>query len=377
MSKEDLEQTLDLYRLNNYNQTKTATELGLARSGLQYRLTLAAKMGMVAGKGAPGMLVDKVSTFRDKDGETIGEWTILKPDAISYQAALEAIDEAMKKYDSYIPVIPSPVAFGNADLVTVYPIIDHHLGLYSWEPETGANYDLGIASKLLRESAEELMASTPPSRQAVILNIGDFFHSDDNTNRTRRSGNILDADGRYAKILEVGVDLEIYLIELALTKHETVEVRNLPGNHDPYASIALNSAIRMAFRNNPRVHVSRDPSPFYFFRFGKVLIGATHGDMIKHSDMPSVMAAYVPKDWGETEHRYIYLGHVHHASVGGGERYGATWETFRTLAAKDAWATQSGYASGRSMVAITHHRETGEKYRNTVTLSGPGFKQRS
>jgi hypothetical protein len=124
------------------------------------------------------------------------------------------------------------------------------------------------------------------------------------------------------------------------------------------------------------VHVSRDPSHFYFWRFGKVLVGATHGDMIRHTDMPQVLAAYAAKDWGETEHRYVYLGHVHHKSIGGGEKYGATWETFRTLAAKDAWSANSGFASGRSMVAITHHREFGEKYRSTVTIAGPGFKDR-
>ncbi len=271
---------------------------------------------------------------------------------------------------------PVPTVYGNENLATFYPIIDHHLGLYAWEPETGANYDLNIAQKILRDSLAELVGATPNSEQAVILNIGDFFHSDDNTNRTRRSGNILDADGRYAKILEIGIDLELYAIELALTKHQFITVRNLPGNHDPYASLALNAAIRMAFRDNPRVHVSRDPSPFYFWRFGKVLVGATHGDMIRHTDMPQVMAAYAAKDWGETEHRYVYLGHVHHKSIGGGEKFGATWETFRTLAPKDAWASQSGFASGRSMVAITHHRDYGEKYRNTVTIAGPGFKVR-
>lgn len=374
----DNRSVLDAYERNNRSAKATAKELGLARSTVRDHVARAARKGLT---GAPvdaipaGFNVDYITRHTTEEGVK-NEWTRLRPDAEAYSATLEAIDETMKKYEGIIPSIPRQSEDVNSDLATIYPIIDHHLGLYSWEAETGANYDLTIAQKVLRDSLGELIAQAPASERAVILNIGDFFHSDDNTNRTRRSGNILDADGRYAKILEIGVDLQFEAISLALTKHQCVEVRNLPGNHDPYASLALNSSIRMAFKNNPRVHVSRDPSPFYFFRFGKVLIGATHGDMIKHTDMPMVLAAYAAKDWGETEHRYVYLGHVHHKSIGGGEKFGATWETFRTLAAKDAWATQSGYASGRSMVAITHHRDSGEKFRHTVTIAGPGFKQR-
>lgn len=371
-------EVVEAYQRNNRNAAATARELGIARSTVQWHISQAALKGEIApelSKTPVGFNVKRLTQHVTNEGLK-EEWTQFTPESATYDALIEAIDATLVDKVRPIPKIPEASFVFESDLVTFYPIIDHHLGLYAWEPETGANYDLAIGQRTLRESLEQLVAQAPSSEYAVILNIGDFFHSDNNRNRTERSGNVLDADGRYAKILEIGIDLELYAIELALTKHRIVEVRNLPGNHDPYATIALNSAIRMAFRDNPRVHVSRDPSPFYFYRFGKVLIGATHGDMIKHTDMPSVMAAYAAKDWGETEHRYVYLGHVHHKSIGGGERFGATWETFRTLAPKDAWASQKGFASGRSMVAITHHRESGERYRHTVTIAGPGFKVR-
>jgi hypothetical protein len=373
---------VEAYTRNGRNAAATARELGIARSTVQWHLSQAALKGDIAPElrqTPAGFNVKRLTQHvRQQEGlpKLTEEWTQFTPESATYEATLAAIEATLGMVQS-VPLIPQPQLMpASKDLATFYPIIDHHLGLYSWEPETGANYDLTIGQRILRESFGELVAQAPQSDQAVILNIGDFFHSDNNRHRTERSGNVLDADGRYSKILEIGIDLELYAIELALQKHRLVEVRNLPGNHDTYATIALNSAIRMAFRDNPRVHVSRDPSPFFFWRFGKVLVGATHGDMIKHTDMPSVMAAYAAKDWGETEHRYVYLGHVHHKSIGGGERFGATWETFRTLAPKDAWASQSGFASGRSMVAITHHRDTGERYRHTVTIAGPGFKIR-
>lgn len=379
LDKDTLLHRLKVFEESARNYAETARRLGIARSSVQQSIKRAAETGLSGAPAVappPGFLVAKVTRNQKPSGEILSEWVHLFPEGFDYNRTLEAIDEVMEKYRGVVPTIPLQSPVLNDDLATFYMVIDLHLGLYSWEPETGANYDLNIGRQVLTTSTEQLVAQTPNSRRAIILNIGDFFHSDNNRNRTERSGNVLDTDGRHTKILEVGIDLLIYIIELALTKHECVEVRNLPGNHDPYASIALNAAVRMAFRNNPRVHVSRDPSPFYFWRFGKVLVGATHGDMIKHTDMPSVLAAYAARDWGETEHRYVYLGHVHHKSIGGGEKFGATWETFRTLAPKDAWSSQSGFASGRSMVAITHHKDTGEKYRNTVTIAGPGFKVR-
>src|SRR5262249_31968355 len=150
-----------------------------------------------------------------------------------------------------------------------------------------------------------------PSDTAIILNLGDFFHSDSNENRTRRSGNPLDVDTRYAKVLHTGVALLCWVVDKALGRHNTVIVRNLQGNHDPYAALALTIAVDAYYRNEPRVKVDTSPAPYFFHRFGKVLIGATHGDMAKAEDMPGVMAGMVPEMWGLSQYRYVYCGHWH------------------------------------------------------------------
>ena len=43
---------------------------------------------------------------------------------------------------------------------------------------------------------------------------------------------------------------------------------------------------------------------------------------------------------------------------------GVTCESFRTLAAKDAYAAGHGYRAGRDMRCIVHHREHGEVERH-------------
>ena len=109
---------------------------------------------------------------------------------------------------------------------------------------------------------------------------------------------------------------------------------------------------------------------FFWWRFGKVFVGATHGDEVKPQQFPGVMASLRPKEWGETVFRYGYFGHVHHTSKGGGERFGVTWETFQALAGKDSWHAGQGYSSGRSLTAITLHRNRGE-YKRDIVVARP------
>lgn len=313
-----------------------------------------------------GHVIRGVSALTDADGRLLQQWVKTRFDEAIVDVT-EALTESFRAYKGHA-TLPRPPRHPDKDIVTVYPIGDHHLGLYTWKPVTGNNYDLSIGQKLLMDTMGALVANAPNSKTGIILNLGDFFHSDNDSNRTPKSGHALDVDGRYAKILRVGVDLLIHCIQLALQRHDKVIVRCLPGNHDPYASLALATALGAFFASSPRVTIDPDPSPFFKYRFDKVLIASAHGDMIKAGDMPGFVAATWPEDWGATKHRYVYLGHVHHKSIGGGEKAGVIWETFQTLAPKDIWHHSSGYVSGRSMVSITHHRHKGEVIRNTISV---------
>ena len=88
---------------------------------------------------------------------------------------------------------------------------------------------------------------------------------------------------------------------------------------------------------------------------GNVLLGSTHGDKVKGPDLLPVMATDVARDWGDTTHRYWYVGHVHHQDIK--EYRGGVVEYFRTLAARDAWHAGQGYRAGRDMRLIVHHKQ--------------------
>lgn len=346
-----------------------ADAIGIARTTLQSRLTQAAARGLDGSVPHPlplGQRVAGTSTLYDASGGTVLQWVKTTAER-GTEDVIEAIRAAFDEYKGHAE-LPDPPVSTDSDLVTFYNIADHHLGLYAWAKETGDDYDLAIGERLLKTSVADLIATAPKSETAVILNLGDFFHADDTLNRTAQSGNPLDTDTRYAKVLQVGIELMMQCIDLTLQKHQNVIVRCLQGNHDPHTAIALSYALKAFYAANDRVTVDCGPSRFFKFRFGKVLVGATHGDELKPVDMPGFMASQWPQDWGETIFRYAYLGHVHHASKGGGEKNGVIWETFQSLVAKDAWHAGMGYTSGRSMSAITHHRDRGEWFRHTVSV---------
>lgn len=368
LSDEVCKEAVSVLQKNKGNTAAAARELGIARSSMQGRLTRAAQRGLYdnAPKPIPPGFTIKGTTTLYRDGEEVLQWVRTNSET-SIENVTEALKETFDKYKGFAKLPPAPKST-DQNLATVYNISDHHLGLYSWAAETGEDYDLAIGEKLLRETMGQLVSTSPASHTAIVLNLGDFFHADTNENRTARSGNALDVDTRYAKVLQVGVQLTIDCIELALQKHSKVIYRALPGNHDPHTALALAVAISAFFSKNPRVHVDCDPSKFFWWSFGKVFIGATHGDMVKPDKMPGVMASMKPKEWGDAKYRYAYFGHVHHQSRGGGEQHGVIWETFQTLSPKDAWHSASGYTSGRSMVAITHHKERGEVCRHTVSV---------
>lgn len=342
-----------------------AVALDMPRTTLSHRVQMAHRRGLagsLGGPASPGFLITRKSPLFNANGEKIAEWRREVPDDVGH--SIEAIKEAFAEYEgrsAYIP--PPPLDPEGADRLTVYPIVDHHLGLLAWGQETGDDYDLSIGQALLMRTFKQVIDASPPADTGVVLSLGDFFHADNDEQRTRRSGHKQSVDGRHGKILMVGVKLMIYAIELALEKHPNVIFRAIKGNHDPDATDALRLAIWAYFHNNPRVTVDMSPSPFWIFPWGTTLLSAAHGDMVKPVNFPGMVAAKWPQYWGNTVYRYALFGHVHHKSIGGGELYGMIWETLNTLAAKDEFNSGSGYVSVRNMISISYTREAGEEGR--------------
>ena len=328
-----------------------------------------------------GHVVKGVSTYYGEDPETgevraKGQWVKTRTEDIERKDLWMEFAEEVSGRVPAVPVVPQPcpeddpfLGFIEDKLLTVYPMGDPHVGMYAWHEECGEDFDVEIASADLLSAASALVDKSPPSATAIILNLGDFYHADTVDNMTRRGGNQLDVDTRWPRVLRAGARLMCDLIDLALRKHSKVVVRNVIGNHDDHSSIALSCIMDARYHDEPRVTVDCSPAQYWYYRHGKVLIGSTHGDKTKTTSLPLIMAHDRPEDWGQTEHRYWYTGHVHHKNVV--EVGSVLCESFRTLAARDAYTAGAGYRSGRDMHAIVLDQEYGEtdRYRVDIRLA--------
>jgi hypothetical protein len=344
---------------NAVNESMERLKKSAARQGYApaHNMTRAVPDGFVAGR---------ISTNYKDDGSIGQQWVIATPDKERQAEILREFALALAQDVKGLAPITKAPRRADEDLMCVYPLGDPHFGMHAWWQDAGEDFDLKKAEALTCGAVDRLVASAPPAQTALLLNLGDMFHADNQKNQSQ-SGHQLDVDGRWSKVQRVGLMAMIYCARRLLEKHEKVIVRINRGNHDGHSSYALSLMLSCFFHNEPRIEVDLSPATMWYYHFGKVLIGSTHGDTIKGPDMVPVMAADRPAEWGATSHRYVYVGHVHHQDVK--EYRGGIVEYFRTLAARDAWHAGQGYRAGRDMRLIVLHREHGEIERHRCDVA--------
>ncbi len=313
-----------------------------------------------------GHTIKKVSTLLDGQGNIRAQWLQApKDEQTRWDEFWAACERNVEKYRGAAKPVKAPKSVED-ETCTVYPLGDPHIGMLAWSKETGQDFDLNIAERDLTRAVDLLVDRAPSSAQAILANVGDFFHAEDDNQRTPHGGNKLDCDTRAAKIADVGFTLMRHLVERLLEKHGTVQVVNVPGNHDPKLARMMNMWLAAVFEKEPRVVVTDNRNPYIYIRHGKNLLGFAHGDGAKPEQLPGIMAADKAADWGATDYRMWFTGHIHHQTRK--EFPGCVIESFRTLAARDYWHSWKGYRSGQSLSCITLHKEYGEITRSTVDI---------
>lgn len=314
-----------------------------------------------------GHEVKGVSALTDGAGNVIQQWVKTRKGELSPEEVVERCKAALEGYAGAPKVGRKEVTAGN-DRLTLVPINDWHVGMYAWGREAAESWDLSIAEDRLRETTRQVVNLSMPSMECVLLVGGDLLHADNLENRTTKSGHALDVDGRYAKVLETAARLLVDAVEMALQRHQIVKVRVLRGNHDEHSAMAVALFLKAWFKDVWRVEIDTDPGLFWWLRFGKVMLGSTHGHTVRPDQMPAIMASRRPEDWGQTKHRYVHTFHLHHKRLYGTEEGGVVTEIHQAPIPQDAWHYGAGFLSGRSMQAITYHEDRGEIARVRVAL---------
>ena len=338
------------------SQAKAARALGLNLRTLERRIPLLARKGYspdhdMVHPVPDGFMAKGVSgLYRRGEPEPLLQWVMSSVDHVRQaemqQAVIAALQEEVRGL--WVPFKAPKVTLENE--LSAYLIGDAHFGLYAWAEEAGEDFDTSIASKDLRAAIDELVDRAPPSATGYLVDVGDFLHADSRNNSTPASGNQLDVDTRFPRVVKIAVAALRYCIGRMLQKHTRVEVFITPGNHNPNSAGWLAMVLAAYFERDKRVIIETSPGKYFYRRFGNTLIGITHGDKTKMADLPGIMATDRAQDWGQTQHRYWWTGHIHHTRHQ--EFRGCFVESFNTLAASDAWHHESGYRSSRQMQRI-------------------------
>lgn len=356
------ERVYESYLKNGFNIADVAKELDCTKNSI-YKIIR--RINSHVPENTSDKSIKSESILYNGSGDIIQRW--VKTDKKS--ESIDLFKEYCKVYSRKLPKYkPTTHKKSNKyeDNLIVYPIADLHLGMLSWSPETGNNYSTKSASDMALKYVQKLINRSPACNECLICNLGDFLHVDNQVNRTERSGNVLDVDGRYAKILNIGIKLMRYTIEYALLKHKHVSIVNCIGNHDDLGSLWLSAALSNIYENENRLTILNSPCQRHYYKFGNTLIGMTHGSDVKIKNLPLIMASEKPQEWGDTKFHYFYTGHWHQDSVF--EDGSCKVETFRALCAKDAWAVSKGYLSGRDIKGIIIDKDNGETERITLNI---------
>jgi hypothetical protein len=381
---------------------KENPDLGLTHNALRQRI-------MSASGEAPPNTMDKLSEYCTNDGTPINSipyyWD--KSDGLSllvknphYVAPLvsdkptynDLRDGIIADMNNAAPKYPKLTrqVYNDPHLLVVDPA-DAHFGKYATKSETGQDSNLSLTEQKFAAGIEGLLQKVSGYKFEKIIYVGgnDVLHTDNAINTTT-SGTKQDTGALWHEHYRSAKKATIAAIDRLLLIAD-VHFVFCPSNHDFTNGFFLCDAIMSHYHNNKNITFDVDPIHRKYIQYGTSLIGLTHGDGAKESDLSDLLKTEAKAAWSVSEYCYWYVHHIHHKvksakkgslSIKLEKDYrGVTvMNTGKALAAKDycfveyvrsisgpdRWHLTNGYShSFQAMEAFIHHPEHGQVNRIT------------
>jgi UDP-2,3-diacylglucosamine pyrophosphatase LpxH len=278
-------------------------------------------------------------------------WVRLKPrGGPTTLECVASMIEAAKKEIRRIPkkVYRQPKRDG---LWQVLVVADCHFGKYAWGRTTGGDdYDLDLAERLVGQAGDELVAvgdSHKPTRRTIAF-LGDLFHYDRPDGSTT-SGTPLERDGRLQKMISVGCDTLLRIVERSSQSVPT-DVVIVNGNHDEVLKWTFQRIMLERFRGSKSVRVKEDFTGRQYLTHGRNLLGFAHGHRAKKK-LPQIMALEASQHWAKCPYREWHTGHFHSQAAEWQRPIetldGVIVRTAPALCPPDDWHSVNGFIGSR------------------------------
>jgi hypothetical protein len=252
------------------------------------------------------------------------------------------------------------------DVLSEIDIFDPHVGMYAAEAYTReSDYDCSIAAREMVKAVHYIAGRFNKPGKIVLVLGGDVLHTDSRTNKTEKSGNMLDVDTRFQRVVQYAILAATECVDIAADVGTHVHIVVTPGNHDWHSCIWLSQVLDAYYKGSKNVTVEMEQSPRKRMIFGDNLLIWTHGDGVRPAKWPMIIASEFSEEWGKTKYRYLKMGHFHHkktiAPVTVHEQPGLSVEYLAALCPTDAWHAEAGYVgTQRGASGFEYHKKAGQ-----------------
>ena len=351
----------------NSNRYEAAAKFSISVDAVRKRVERARKRqrSSEADESQKGRVTRESVLEKDSDGQIL-KWTRIDYDKKSVS---EKHIEALKAgaLDEIKPISASAQDVGTTenkdDLTTFYAISDLHIGMLSYSPETGQDFDTDIAEQIAQKFIDRA-TKFGRGKYGVLAQLGDMLHYDSLESITPTSSHVLDSDTRYHRIVRVAIRVMRRMISKMLDVHDYVYVFNIEGNHDMSSAAAMSEFLAALYENEDRVIIDTSPSVYRVYTHKNVSIFMHHGHKKKINEIDRTLAAEFPREFGNTEHRYAHIGHFHHWREE--ETLLMNVMQHRTLAPRDSHAARSGLSAASDAKVIVYDSDCGEVERHSI-----------
>jgi hypothetical protein len=277
--------------------------------------------------------------------------------------ARDAIGDMIQESKKFAPKYPT-IKYIKHKEGMLYEIAmpDIHFGRLTWHEESGEDFDIKIADRIVKSVLSNLLQYTKNFEiDRILLPLGnDLFNVNNKTNTTVR-GTLQQEDTRWQKTFRAGRILATEMIDTC-TAIAPTDVLFIPGNHDEEKIFYLGDA-ECWYHNSKNVRIDNLARSRKYYDYGKVLLGFTHGNAEIMKKLPNIMQFEVPQLWGNSLYREWHTGDKHHKTdfvLEVEEQVGIVIRVLRSLVPADAWTFNHGFVgSQRASEAFLWHPENG------------------
>lgn len=170
--------------------------------------------------------------------------------------------------------------------------------------------DMHFGETKLQDLQEKLIEITQTLQKGynkvVIMNAGDFFHSDDMFSSRTISGTVLETVDMVAAVNDAKAFMDT-VFRSALENANEVEYQYVAGNHSSFEYF-FNEYLIVKY---PEAKIVQHNELSTAFMLDNVLIALAHGHKIKKNNLSQVISYEYRELWGKASEVHCFTGHYH------------------------------------------------------------------